>query len=83
MALLQATSIKIVAAVIVGMMSTYEHVLDHNVAFHTWMFFLPSGRSGAIDLTWPRAAHLHPCWCNTTWMVTYSPRRVYALLISA
>ncbi|MCD6290425.1 MAG: acetylesterase [Anaerolineae bacterium] len=38
-ALLQATCDRISAAVIVGMMSTYEHLLDHNVASHTWMFF--------------------------------------------
>ncbi|NOZ26816.1 MAG: acetylesterase [Chloroflexi bacterium] len=38
-ALLQATCDRIAAAVIVGMMSTYEGLLDHNVASHTWMFF--------------------------------------------
>jgi dienelactone hydrolase len=38
-ALLQATSEHIKAAVVVGMMSTYEGLLDHNVASHTWMFF--------------------------------------------
>jgi dienelactone hydrolase len=38
-ALLQATCDRIVAAVVVGMMSTYEGLLDHNVASHTWMFF--------------------------------------------
>ncbi len=38
-ALLQATHDQIRAAVIVGLMSTYEGLLDHNVFSHTWMFF--------------------------------------------
>ncbi len=38
-ALLQATHDAIQAAVIVGMMSTYAGLLDHNVFSHTWMFF--------------------------------------------
>lgn len=38
-ALLQATCEQIRAAVIVGMMSTYEGLLDHNIVSHTWMFF--------------------------------------------
>ena len=38
-ALLQATHDGIRAAVIVGMMSTYDGLLDHNVFTHTWMFF--------------------------------------------
>jgi dienelactone hydrolase len=37
--LLQATHPQIKAAVIVGLMSTYAGLLDHNVATHTWMFF--------------------------------------------
>lgn len=41
-ALLQATCDRIRAAVIVGMMSTFEHLLDHNVVTHTWMV-LPWG----------------------------------------
>jgi dienelactone hydrolase len=49
-ALLQATCDRISAAVVVGMMSTYEHLLDHNVASHTWMFF-PSGWSRWGDWT--------------------------------
>lgn len=40
--LLQATCDKIEAAVIVGMMSTYPGLLDHNIVTHTWMFF-PEG----------------------------------------
>jgi dienelactone hydrolase len=43
-ALLNATHDRIAAAVIVGLMSTYEGLLDHNMS-HTWMLF-PSG--------WPR-----------------------------
>jgi dienelactone hydrolase len=38
-ALLQATHEAVRAAVIVGLMSTYEGLLDHNVFSHTWMFF--------------------------------------------
>jgi dienelactone hydrolase len=38
-ALLQATCNAIKAAVIVGLMTTYEGLLDHNVTTHTWMLF--------------------------------------------
>jgi dienelactone hydrolase len=44
-AMLGATSERIKARVIVGMMSTYAGLLDRNVVSHTWMFF-PTG--------WPR-----------------------------
>jgi dienelactone hydrolase len=37
--LLQATSDDIRAAVAVGLMSTYEGLLDHNVVSHTWMLY--------------------------------------------
>jgi dienelactone hydrolase len=37
--LLQATSPDIRAAVVVGLMSTYEGLLDHNVVSHTWMLY--------------------------------------------
>ena len=46
-ALLGATSGHIRATAVVGMMSTYEGLLDHNIAGHTWMFFPPAwGRCG-------------------------------------
>jgi dienelactone hydrolase len=51
--LLQATHDQIKAAVIVGLMSTYAGLLDHNVACHTWMFF-PSHWSRYGD--WPDIA---------------------------
>lgn len=51
--LLQATYDDIRATVVVGLMSTYEHLLDHNVACHTWMFF-PSGWARYGD--WPDLA---------------------------
>ncbi|MBN1643009.1 MAG: acetylesterase [Anaerolineae bacterium] len=51
-ALLQATCDWLSAAVIVGLMSTYEALLDHNMS-HTWMFF-PSGWSRYGD--WPDLA---------------------------
>jgi dienelactone hydrolase len=44
-AILGATSDRISAAIVVGMMSTFAGLLDHNVVSHTWMFF-PHG--------WPR-----------------------------
>jgi len=44
-AMLGATSDRIKARVVVGMMSTYAGLLDRNVVSHTWMFF-PTG--------WPR-----------------------------
>jgi dienelactone hydrolase len=37
--LLRATAQGLKAAVIVGLMSTYEGLLDHNVVSHTWMFY--------------------------------------------
>ena len=52
-ALLLATHERIQAAVIVGLMSTYPGLLDHNVASHTWMFF-PNGWSRLGD--WPDIA---------------------------
>ncbi len=52
-ALLQATYDALKAAVIVGMMSTYEHLLDHHIVSHTWMFF-PDGWARYGD--WPDLA---------------------------
>ena len=52
-ALLRATSDHLAAAVIVGMMSTYEPLLDHDIAPHTWMLF-PPGLSAEGD--WPDLA---------------------------
>jgi dienelactone hydrolase len=52
-ALLQATCDEIGAAVIVGMMSTYPELLDHQVDGHTWMFF-PPGLARFAD--WPDLA---------------------------
>jgi hypothetical protein len=37
--LLRATAYGLKAAVVVGLMSTYEGLLDHNTTTHTWMFF--------------------------------------------
>jgi dienelactone hydrolase len=52
-ALLMATCDGIAAAGIVGLMSTYEHLLDHNIMSHTWMFF-PHGWAREGD--WPDLA---------------------------
>jgi dienelactone hydrolase len=51
-ALLNATHERIAATVIVGLMSTYEGLLDHNMS-HTWMFF-PFGWARYGD--WPDLA---------------------------
>jgi dienelactone hydrolase len=48
--LLQATYDPLHAAVVVGLMSTYPGLLDHNVATHTWMLF-PGGWARHGD--WP------------------------------
>ncbi len=52
-ALLQATSDEIGAAVVVGMMSTHEALLDRLVDGHTWMF-MPPGLARVCD--WPDLA---------------------------
>lgn len=49
-ALLQATCGHIRAAVVVGMMTTYDGLLDHNIASHTWMLY-PQGWSRRGDWT--------------------------------
>lgn len=51
-ALLMATCDRIAAAAIVGLMSTYEQLLDHHLS-HTWMFF-PHGWAREGD--WPDLA---------------------------
>lgn len=52
-ALLQATCDHVAAAVVVGMMSTHEALLDGRVEPHTWMFF-PDGWARHGD--WPDLA---------------------------
>jgi dienelactone hydrolase len=52
-ALLHATAPNLKAAVIVGLMSTYQGLLDHSTATHTWMFF-PFGWARHGD--WPDLA---------------------------
>jgi dienelactone hydrolase len=51
--LLRATADGLKAAIIVGLMSTYEGLLDHNVFSHTWMLF-PFGWARYGD--WPDLA---------------------------
>ncbi len=48
--MLRATAAGLKAAVVVGLMSTYEGLLDHNIASHTWMFY-PFGWARYGD--WP------------------------------
>ncbi|MBV9851415.1 MAG: hypothetical protein JO250_17235 [Armatimonadetes bacterium] len=64
-ALLQATCDRIRAAAIVGMMSTYEGLLDHNISCHTWMLF-PQGWSRHGD--W---ADLAACRAPSPLLVQY------------
>jgi dienelactone hydrolase len=52
-AMLTATHDAIAATVIVGLMTTYEGVLDHNVWSHTWMLY-PYGLARYMD--WPDLA---------------------------
>ena len=65
-ALLNAVSPHISAAVVVGMMSTYDALLDHLVGSHTWMFF-PAGLGGRWD--WPDLAS---CRAPSPLMVLYA-----------
>lgn len=55
-AVLRATSNHLAGCVIIGMMSTYEDLLNHCVAPHTWMLF-PAGWSSRGD--WPDLAACH------------------------
>jgi dienelactone hydrolase len=64
-ALMQATHDQVRAAVIVGLMSTYPALLDHNVFTHTWMFF-PNGLARWGD--WPDIA---ACRAPSPLMVQY------------
>jgi dienelactone hydrolase len=64
-ALLQATCESIGAAVVVGMMSTYRHLLDRKVDSHAWMFF-PPGLALLGD--WPDVA---ACRAPSPLMVQY------------
>jgi dienelactone hydrolase len=52
-ALLQATSPHVGAAVVAGMMSTHQALLDRHVTGHTWMFFPPDLRRAG---DWPDLA---------------------------
>ncbi|MCA2179669.1 hypothetical protein LDL08_26150 [Nonomuraea glycinis] len=52
--LLNATSPHIRAAVVVGMMTTYRHLSQQNVASHTWLLFPPELTSSGYD--WPDLA---------------------------
>ncbi len=52
-AMLTATHDAVAATVIVGLMTTYEAVMDHNVFSHTWMLY-PYGLARYMD--WPDLA---------------------------
>mgnify|MGYP000350858009 CR=1 FL=1 len=65
-ALLQATCPHVNAAVIVGLMSTYEGMLDHNIFCHTWAYFPPGW---TVHGEWPDIA---ACRAPSPLMVQYN-----------
>jgi dienelactone hydrolase len=65
-ALLRATSQQVTACAVVGMMSTYDALLDHNVFSHTWMF-MPAGLAARAD--WPDLA---ACGAPSPLLVQYN-----------
>lgn len=64
-ALLRATSSELTAAVVVGMMGTYNSLLDKNVVTHTWML-MP--RMFPPQLDWPDVA---ACQAPASLLVQY------------
>ena len=64
--LLRATSSHIKAAVVVGLMSSYEGLLDHNVESHTWMLYPTPALAGRMD--WPDVV---ACQAPSPLMVQY------------
>ena len=65
-----ATHDGIAATVIVGLMSTYEDLLDHNVFATPGCSSRTAGRATATGPTWPPAARPRRCWCSTTTRMT-------------
>ncbi len=65
-ALLSATHDALTAAVVVGMMSTYEGLLDRHLQAHTWMLF-PPGLARLAD--WP---HVAACRAPRPLLVQYA-----------
>ena len=65
-ALLRATSSELTAAVVVGMMGTYNSLLDRNVVSHTWML-MP--RMLAAEVDWPDVA---ACQAPASLLVQYN-----------
>jgi dienelactone hydrolase len=65
-ALLRATSKELSAAVVVGMMGSYDSLIDHNVIDHTWML-MPAGLPAHAD--WPDLA---ACQAPASLLVQYN-----------
>jgi dienelactone hydrolase len=65
-ALLRATSSELTAAVVVGMMGTYNSLLDRNVVTHTWML-MPRMLPAEVD--WPDVA---ACQAPASLLVQYN-----------
>ncbi len=64
--LLQATSPLVRAAVVVGLMTTFDALLDHNVVSHTWMLYPDPSLARGAD--WPDVA---ACRAPSPLMVQY------------
>ena len=72
-ALLNATHDRIAAAAIVGLMCTYDGLLDQTSRRTPGCSSRSAGRATATGPTWPRAARRRRCWSSTTWRTTCSP----------
>ena len=82
-ALLRATSDHLAACAIVGMMSTYEGLLDNCVAPHTGCFSPPDGALMAIGRILPRVLLLRRCSFNICSMMRSSRSRACVALMPA
>jgi dienelactone hydrolase len=64
--LLRATCRELTAAVVVGMMGSYDSLIDHSVIDHTWML-MPSGLAAHAD--WPDLA---ACQAPASLLIQYN-----------
>lgn len=81
--LLQATSAHISAAVTIAMMSTYEGLLDHNVAGHSWLLSPTVGLVMGTGPIWRHAVRHRRSWPNTIATIVISPWPVCGRLTRA
>lgn len=78
-AVLRATSDHLRGCAIVGMMSTYDELINSCVAPHTWMLSPPAGAAVAIGLILQHAARLRHCSFNMRWTTPCSRLLVCAV----